>query len=241
MNAVAASTPDVASSSDLTALAAATAGAAMAAGALALTGDDSFSRLLGPIPSVVAIALAGAAGAASIKALALHGWPRPVVQRQRRADVRRSIAAALAFAAVVVPVDVWLEFPEDMNAPWPESLLFYPAVALIAEVALHLVPLATLVAVLHRGSGSTEATRRSWPLIAAVASIEAVLQVAASISDSDDARLTVFVGFHLFAIGAFEVSVFRRSGFIPMFAFRLAYYALWHIVWGHVRLDVIFR
>jgi hypothetical protein len=41
--------------------------------------------------------------------------------------------------------------------------------------------------------------------------------------------------------GAFlQLYVFRRFDFASMYAFRLVYYAYWHILWGVIRLKVLF-
>ena len=34
------------------------------------------------------------------------------------------------------------------------------------------------------------------------------------------------------------LSIFRRYGFFAMYGFRVAYYMIWHIIWGYIRLQV---
>ena len=50
----------------------------------------------------------------------------------------------------------------------------------------------------------------------------------------------MFSGLQLLAFGLVQLYVFRRFGFIPMFVFRLAYYARWHVGWGALRLRLLF-
>ena len=37
-----------------------------------------------------------------------------------------------------------------------------------------------------------------------------------------------------------ELLIFKRYDFIAMYAFRLVYYLIWHIVWGYARLRSLF-
>ncbi len=50
----------------------------------------------------------------------------------------------------------------------------------------------------------------------------------------------MFSGLQLLAFGLVQLYVFRRFGFVSMYAFRLAYYSLWHIAWGAIRLKWAF-
>ena len=45
---------------------------------------------------------------------------------------------------------------------------------------------------------------------------------------------------HVFAMAFLQLYVFRRFDFVSMYSFRLIYYAYWHILWGVVRLKVLF-
>jgi len=46
---------------------------------------------------------------------------------------------------------------------------------------------------------------------------------------------------HVFVINIIGLLLFRRHGFIMMYLFRLMYYFLWHILWGHLRLSILFQ
>jgi len=61
-----------------------------------------------------------------------------------------SVAATLAtFLAIpVILVDLTVGFPRDLNIPAPRSLLFYPAMAFVAEVVFHAIPLGLLLGAL---------------------------------------------------------------------------------------------
>ena len=75
-----------------------------------------------------------------------------------------------------------------------------------------------------------------WRIAVPVALVEAALQAgyATSIGTS------LFSSVHLVVFGVAQVWVFWRFGFVWMLGFRLAYYALWHIVWGAARLELLF-
>ena len=48
----------------------------------------------------------------------------------------------------IIIADFFIRYPEDINVPVPEALLFYPAVGFVAEIAFHVLPLALLLFVL---------------------------------------------------------------------------------------------
>ena len=45
-------------------------------------------------------------------------------------------------------------------------------------------------------------------------------------------ELIVVIGGLTFGVNVFEAHLFRRYGFLAPLAFRLAYYAVWHVVGG---------
>lgn len=45
---------------------------------------------------------------------------------------------------------------------------------------------------------------------------------------------------HVFAIALLQLRVFHRYDFASMLAFRMIYYTYWHIIWGVIRLKVLF-
>lgn len=143
-------------------------------------------------------------------------------------------AGALVLVVVAIVADLVLRYPEDMNVASPAALTFYPVIALVVEVVLHALPLAVLVALF--GSPDSAAEARFWVFAAAIALIEAGLQAAFA----ESMGTAVFSGVHLAVIGVFQVFLFRRFGFVPMLGFRLVYYAGWHLVWGAVRLRLLF-
>lgn len=197
--------------------------------------DDSFRRFYGPLPPGAVVVAAALAGDASLRALSARGWLPP--RGGRTGHLVRSGAIGLAFAAVAVAVDAWwIHFPEDMNVAWPRSLVFYPAVGFVAEVAFHLVPLAGVVAVRRSTVASTRGVAAT---IAVVAGVEALFHTIDALSGPQP-RLAAFVAPQLAAVGTAQLVLLRRYGFPAMYAFRLGYYLVWHVGWGHARLGLLF-
>jgi hypothetical protein len=44
----------------------------------------------------------------------------------------------------------------------------------------------------------------------------------------------------IYVINLQQLRIFRRFDFTSMYAFRLLYYLFWHILWGNLRLVVLF-
>ena len=136
-------------------------------------------------------------------------------------------------SAVAIGADLLLRFPEDTNVAMPDALRFYPSIAVFVEIAIHVVPIAVLVALLGMPTGLDSTF---WRIAVPVALVEAVVQTvyATSIGTS------VFSAVHLTVFGVAQVWVFWRFGFMWMLGFRLAYYSLWHLAWGAARLELLF-
>jgi hypothetical protein len=80
-----------------------------------------------------------------------------------------------------------------------------------------------------------------WIVIIVVAFLEPVYQgIHMAASGRFSLWAVLYVGFHIFIINVCQLSLFKRYDFITMYAFRLAYYLVWHIVWGYLRLDILF-
>lgn len=203
------------------------------AGILRNADDADFDRFIGAMSPMLAVTVAGAAGLGALTVLDSAGW----VGRSRGGFVRSSLLAVGLGAAIIV-VDSTLGFGEDINVTWPTSLVFYPVMAFIAEVAFHLVPLALIVVVSSRRP-------RSWAgatmvPMAAVALIEAAYQVLGSATADVSPRLLAYLSVHMVAFAIAGLTSLRSHGFAAMMWLRLIYYAIWHVAWGGLRLELLF-
>lgn len=180
------------------------------------------------LPPVVMLAASGLAGAVALAGLDRLGFFMPG-PRQCRAGIIRAVALGSALAVPTILVDLAHPFPATMNAAFPASLIFYPSIALVAEAAFHLVPLALLLTLL----------RRPLVAIALAACVEPVFQTAFA-APGEPIWQTAFVAVNVFAIGFLQIVLLRRYGIAALLALRLTYYLWWHIVWGGLRLEILF-
>lgn len=175
-------------------------------------------------------------GSLSIEVLRRSGSIRVWADRGQHYLWTAMLGMALTVPVVVVD---WLGgFPQELNVPAPEALLFYPSIAVVAEFLFHALPLALVSLFAWKRS---ERTKRWawWAALATAASIEPVLQVVWGAGESP-VWANAYVGFHLVVFNVVGLGVLMRGGFLAMYVFRLAYYAIWHIAWGHVRVGLLF-
>lgn len=148
----------------------------------------------------------------------------------RRADAIALVGLGAMLSVPPILIDIAMPFPHDINVLPPVSLLFYAAIALVAEVVLHLAPLAVLAAV------TTYRKVAAWMFVPVVL-VEPALQ-AVFLSGTGLQAWLVFGNVTL--ISATQIWVFTRFGFGAMFALRIIFYLFWHVLWGSLRLHLLF-
>lgn len=189
-----------------------------------------FARL-NPIAASIAICVLGVMALAFLQAR----YAIRIVDTQLPARYR--VAAALAAVPFMVSVtwaDLTLRFPPDINVDLPLALAFYPAMGLIAQLALHVVPFALSLWILSRLRPSWPLKIRVWAAIVPVACLEAAFQAFVPAS-GDLQALRAFVTAQLFFFGLVELYVYWRFDFLNTIVFRLSYYAYWHVLWAAAR------
>ena len=198
------------------------------------------TRYFGAVPPAIAAAFACAAGVAALAVLQRRFGFRAV--RGAGADQRRGWWAAMAltipFMALATVADRMLGFPADINVPPPAGFAFYPAIALVAQFVLHIVPLAIVLLALTTIARRLSRQARTWLAFGLVAAVEAVFQVWSGLLDGEVTALELFVLLHVYAFGIVEFTLFRRFDFVTMYLFRLIYYGYWHLLWGYLRLQI---
>jgi len=153
------------------------------------------------------------------------------------------VAVTLVPTLLTVPAiaaDALIGFPRDMNVSAPESLLFYPAIGYIAEVTFRLLPLTLFLFTLTVPLRVPATGRMIWTAVLFAAAAEPIFQVAFSLNRHPLTFLEGFVAAHVFIFGVAAGWVFLRYDFATMYLFRLVYYLWWHIVWGTLRLHLLF-
>ena len=208
--------------------------ATLGAAALEATGFHGLQRFLGPLPPVITVGTAGAAGLGALMFLENRGFWRSNTNSETVRGIVVATAVAIPFAAVAIGVDVARGFPRDTNLEWPEAWLAYLAIAVTAETAFHLLPLTGVVWLTRSHFTDLRLDGRAWTLILTTAAVEPVAQVALGSAQR------AFVVPHVFVIGVVQLLLLRRYGYLSMLCFRVSYYLIWHVLWGRARLALLF-
>jgi len=195
-----------------------------------------FIRYIGPFNPLYVIIISGIIGFTLLtQFLSKNGLA--IFKKAIIKNAFRYFSAVMLFTVIAILVDCTFVFPLDMNVPFPYSFLFYPTMAFLVEIVFHVIPIATVLFLLTAIFKNFDKEKLIWISIFIVALIEPTFQIA-----MDDypawALLTTWINLFLFNLT--QLIIFKNYGFISMFFFRLGYYLIWHIVWGHFRLELLF-
>jgi len=151
------------------------------------------------------------------------------------------VAAGLAAlpGVVIILIDLKAVFPADTNRPFPDALFFYPIFGFVVEVVFHMLPLALLLFILT-SIFNVNFEKVIWSCTLVVAILEPIFQTVLGFSKPYPTWVTVSVFVNILLINLFQLSIFKRYDFVSMYSFRLVYYAIWHIIWGYLRLRLLF-
>jgi hypothetical protein len=119
----------------------------------------------------------------------------------------------------------------SIHIPWPNSLLIYPGGAVIVDVLYYLIPIPLLLALMKligRWSGPPPAAA-FWAVGALAAAIEPVTQMS-TVPGHPMARLVEFGQDYL--LNLVQVWSYRRAGWVSAVVLRVAFYLVWHVLWG---------
>jgi hypothetical protein len=198
-----------------------------------------FVKYEGDLDPLLVITVVSIVGAICLIALEADAWFRILSPDTTLRSVCRAATPALLFALAIVGADLVLRFPEDTNVAPPHALLFYPAMAYVAEVVFHALPLAVLLVGLRPLRDRLPRERLALLGVVTTALLEPTFQL-----HFEEAPLSWaggFVWLHVFAFNLAQLRVLRRHDFVSMYTFRIVYYLCWHVVWGVLRLRVLFR
>jgi hypothetical protein len=209
------------------------------AGILHVSGSPVFRPFFGGVNPLAALLGIAALAAASLGFLLSRGWFDVYDHRELRTGFLLAATVATLLAIPTILVDVSVPFPIDTNVPLPQSLLFYPVMGYVAETVFHLLPLSLLLLALPAVRHLSRETAL-WSCVVLVSLLEPLFQLAWAPSAKQPAWANAYVGLHVYVFNALQLYVFKRYDFLSMFAFRLVYYLHWHIVWGYVRLQLLF-
>lgn len=206
-----------------------------------ISDEMPYRRFLGSLDPALAFAIVAIVGATALAFLSNRGWFH-IAGKISGVDVIKISACALVLGIAIATADSLIRFPRDMNVPFPQSLLFYPVIGFIVEVVFHILPVFVIVAVLHYSTKLRITDRTLLIVLLSVALIELVFQVhGVNAAGTHSQWVEIYVGAHVLVINIIGLLLFRRYGFIMMYLFRMMYYVLWHILWGHLRLSILFQ
>ena len=205
-----------------------------------VTNPESFRPYVGSVPPLVAIVLVVVLGAVLWIVILSRDWFVVYEPGAVRRGLPFVVVLPTLLAAGMVVVDLLVVLPPDFNVRFPDSLSFYPAIGFVVEVVFHLLPLTVLLLAASARFGDVDRPELTWGVIVTVAGLEPAFQVGLGFSQSIPLWASAYVGANVFAFNLGQLYYFRRFDFLAMYSFRLVYYLLWHVAWGHVRLQALF-
>lgn len=210
----------------------------MLTGILYLRDADAYQLFLGdlnPILTILSLSILGLFMLIKLR----KPW-RFMIYRtgnERQRFFALSYAALLALA--IIFVDLLAVFPEDMNVLLPDAMPYYSSLGYVVEIIFHLAPLLILLRASSKMFGILN-ERVIHGCLLLVSLLEPVFQVSLGFSTQVPLWATAYVGLHIFLINLQQLRIFWRFDFFSMYSFRLIYYLLWHIIWGNLRLEILF-
>jgi hypothetical protein len=148
-------------------------------------------------------------------------------------------AGAFVFGMIIIAIDLWLRFPENLNVAFPASLLFYPSIGFVAEIVFHLLPFTLLMISIEWIKGSEGNESVFGIALVLVALVEPLYHVVSMYHAGQVGMgILVITGMHILIFSLYQLSLFVKHGFFHMYLFRLIYYLIWHVGWGYVRLQL---
>lgn len=207
-------------------------------GILYLIDHTAYSRFFGGINPIVVVTFTIIVGALCLR------WLRSIagVQIYRTAGKTRAliiVGIPLLLFCGILWVDTRGVFPEDLNVAFPESLLFYPSIAYVVEIVFHAVPLTLCVSLFS--SVFTQWKQPTVLLVAVplVALLEPIFQIV-TFGANYPLWAGIYIAANIFVINLVQLWLFTKYDFVSMLAFRVVYYVAWHIVWGALRIRLLF-
>ncbi len=199
-----------------------------------------FQQILGGINPVIVSFLTIILGFTLFSFLLSKGW-FVIYKKGNLKGLFYSSGLAALFGLIVILVDFSTRFyPADINILFPESLLYYPAIGFFAEILFQVLPLTLILIILTPLSKKINSNKIMWVSIVIASLLEPIFQVMSLFSRQSPLWFAVFEFMRIFIVILSQLTFFKRYDFVTMYWFRIVYYTFWHIVWGHIRLELLF-
>jgi len=144
---------------------------------LSFSPDPVFQPFFRNIPPLLAISIISVLGVVSLGFLSSRGWFEMAVGSESLRGVAWSSAFATMFAVVIVLADLVVIFPYRHVQP-PQSLLFYPTIAFVAEMVIHILPLSIFLALLGPLFKDRDSSKLVWLCIVLASCPEPIFQLS---------------------------------------------------------------
>jgi hypothetical protein len=118
----------------------------------------------------------------------------------------------------------------SIHIPFPASLLIYPGGAILVEILYRLFPIPTLLWLFTRlPAGRKHENGAFWTLAALTSFLEPLGDLGLR-SQGMATMAAVFA--QDYALNFAQAWMFRKRGFLAAIAVRVAFYLVWHVLWG---------
>ncbi|KAB1192662.1 hypothetical protein GJR96_04095 [Haloferax sp. MBLA0076] len=210
------------------------------AGVLASVDPSLFRPYFGGLDPMAAILGVSLLGMILVTLVLSRGWFAVYTPGPLRERLSLAVILPTLLAVGMILVDIVAGLPADINVPIPDSVLFYPTMGFVVEILFHLLPFSLVFLVVPSLASEPDRSLRLWVVLVTVGLLEPAFQLWFGFSEAVPLWSTVYVGLNVFAINLTQLYLFERYDFLTMYAFRLVYYTNWHVVWGIVRLEILF-
>lgn len=207
-------------------------------GILYLINPCSFYRFFGDINPLILVPIFIVLVLIILRFFLSKGWFK-IYSKENQRKMLRFYPIALLLASIAILIDVIFKYPEYINILFPESLLFYPVIGFVAEAIFHIIPLCLLLLFFNTVFKKLNLEKYMWVFMLIVSIIEPLFQ-AGTIPEHFPLWTSVYMSLHLYIFNSIQLYFFKRYDFFSIYSFRLGYYLLWHIIWGYIRLRVLF-
>lgn len=199
---------------------------------------SAFMRFIGNINPLILIPTLIIGGLIILLTFISRNWFQ-IIRMKNLTPLAWSYGLATILASISILIDITYKYPEATNVFFPQSLLFYPVIAFVAELLFHLIPIVLLLLITKFIFKYSDRQRIYWMILLLISLIEPIYQTIWSPSYFP-LWILIYLTIHLYIFNFIELYVFKQYGFLAMFSVRILYYLIWHIIWGYFRLDILF-
>jgi len=200
-----------------------------------------FQEYMGKLNPLITVPIIATLGFFSLSFLVYKNWLSNHEENNLKYLFYSSIITVI-LASVMVLVDLnKIVFSENINILFPKSLLFYPVIGFVAEIIFHIFPFTLLVLLAVYFLKKPNKNKIIWISILIVSLIEPIFHIVNMGSGRQYSFwLLGYIGIHIYLFNLLQLYTLKRNGFIAMYLLRMIYYLIWHILWGYMRLNILF-